>query len=172
MGSSHRIRPSRRMRQQTAFDYATKSDADRWIGKEHYGLARDYPGGRRRNFRVSSAWTDPKPPPLSCRICCSAKGEISTGPNCMEQILFHGFCLLYGFTHRGLRVVSTAKEYRAYAAECMDSARDAGSDVERDNYLQMAADWLQAATMAEMPIPHANKQGSLHVGRRSQCSPR
>ena len=54
--------------------------------------------------------------------------------------------------------MSTAKEYRAYAAECMDSARDATSDVERDTYLQMAANWLQAATVAEMPIPPANKQ--------------
>jgi hypothetical protein len=54
--------------------------------------------------------------------------------------------------------VSTAKEYRAYAAECMESARNAGSDIEQDTFLQMAADWLQAATMAEMPIPPTNKQ--------------
>jgi len=46
--------------------------------------------------------------------------------------------------------VSLAKEYRAYAAECMDWARNAKSDVERDRFLTMASAWLRAAAISEL----------------------
>jgi hypothetical protein len=42
-----------------------------------------------------------------------------------------------------------AKEYRAYAIECLDSAKVAKSDSERDTFIRMAQDWLRAAALAE-----------------------
>ena len=56
------------------------------------------------------------------------------------------------------RVVSTAKEYRTYAAECMDWAKNAKSDVERDTFLEMAKSWLQAAAMSEWAGRRATDQ--------------
>ena len=46
--------------------------------------------------------------------------------------------------------MSMAKEYRAYAAECMDWAKNAKSDVERDRFLTMASAWLRAAAISEL----------------------
>ena len=46
-------------------------------------------------------------------------------------------------------VVTTAKEYRKYAAECLESAKEAKSDSDRDTYLAMATAWLRAAALAE-----------------------
>ena len=50
----------------------------------------------------------------------------------------------------GVLVVSLAKEYRAYAAECMDWAKNTKSDVDRDRFLTMASAWLRAAAISEM----------------------
>jgi len=47
------------------------------------------------------------------------------------------------------RVVTTAKEYRDYAAECMEWAKTATTDADREIFLQMAASWLKAASLAE-----------------------
>jgi hypothetical protein len=46
-------------------------------------------------------------------------------------------------------VATTAKEFRAYAAECMEAAKTANTDEEREAFLQMAMDWLRAASLAE-----------------------
>jgi hypothetical protein len=47
--------------------------------------------------------------------------------------------------------MTTAKEYRGYAIECLDSAKTANSDEERNGFLQMAQTWLQAAAQLEGP---------------------
>jgi hypothetical protein len=41
-----------------------------------------------------------------------------------------------------------ADEYRAYEAECMQWARSAKSDREREIFLQMAQTWFEAARIA------------------------
>jgi hypothetical protein len=46
-------------------------------------------------------------------------------------------------------VATTAKEFRAYAAECMEAAKIAKTDEEREAFLRMATDWLRAASLAE-----------------------
>jgi hypothetical protein len=43
----------------------------------------------------------------------------------------------------------SAEEYRAFAKECMDWARTAKSDRERDIFEQMALTWTQAAERHE-----------------------
>jgi hypothetical protein len=45
--------------------------------------------------------------------------------------------------------VATAKEYRAYAAECLEAAKAAKTDEEREAFLHMATNWLRAASLAE-----------------------
>lgn len=50
----------------------------------------------------------------------------------------------------GARIVSSAKECRANASECLDLARKAKSDAERDTFMKMAATWLRAAVVAEL----------------------
>jgi len=51
----------------------------------------------------------------------------------------------------------TAKEYRSYAAECMEWAKTARSDQERNTFLEMAKTWLQAATVADRAsLPSVN----------------
>ena len=71
-----------------------------------------------------------------------------------ELALFHGISLVVRFCKsdegRWERVVSMAKEYRAYAAECMVWAEGAKSDAERDRFLEMAKAWLQAAAVSEL----------------------
>jgi hypothetical protein len=54
--------------------------------------------------------------------------------------------------------MSLAKEYRAYAAEYMDRAKNAKSDVERETFLEMTKTWLQAAAMAEWVGRQTNDQ--------------
>jgi hypothetical protein len=41
--------------------------------------------------------------------------------------------------------MTTAFEYRQYARECMDSARDATSEAARTQFLDIAKLWLTAA---------------------------
>jgi hypothetical protein len=45
--------------------------------------------------------------------------------------------------------MTTAKDFRAYAAECMEAAKAAETDGEREALLQMATDWLRAASLSE-----------------------
>jgi hypothetical protein len=52
--------------------------------------------------------------------------------------------------------MSSAKEYREYATECMEWAKSAKTDQERDIFLQMAKSWMEAALIAggrEAPPP-------------------
>jgi hypothetical protein len=49
---------------------------------------------------------------------------------------------------RGICVVSSADEYRAYADECLGWARTAKSDREREIFIQMGQTWLAAAVRA------------------------
>jgi hypothetical protein len=49
----------------------------------------------------------------------------------------------------GTCVVSSAKELRANADECLDWARTARTDRERQIFLQMARAWLEAASRRE-----------------------
>jgi hypothetical protein len=48
----------------------------------------------------------------------------------------------------GARVVSAAEQYREFAQECMDWAKTAKTDRERDIFLQMAKTWFAAAIRA------------------------
>ena len=59
--------------------------------------------------------------------------------------------------------MATAKEYRAYAVECMEAAKTAKTDKEREAFLQMAADWLRAASIAE---PMTSKRLSVSPSAR------
>jgi hypothetical protein len=45
-------------------------------------------------------------------------------------------------------VMTTKKEYREYADECLGWAKPAKSDKEREIFLQMAQTWLEAAYRA------------------------
>jgi hypothetical protein len=44
--------------------------------------------------------------------------------------------------------MSSAKEFRKYADECMGWAKTARSNQEREIFLQMARTWMQAAVLA------------------------
>ena len=56
--------------------------------------------------------------------------------------------------------MTTATQYRDYAQECIDSARDAKSDAVRQQFLDLAKLWLTAAERADnrsapqLPIKH------------------
>ena len=57
-----------------------------------------------------------------------------------------------------VRIVTTPKEYRENADECLAWAKTAKSDRERGIFLQMAQTWLQAAKLAEIrQAPHDPK---------------
>jgi hypothetical protein len=62
--------------------------------------------------------------------------------------------------------VSSAKEYRAYGAECMEWAKTAKSDSERDTFLEMATSWLQAAAIAELASRPSNDQAPIANTKR------
>jgi hypothetical protein len=69
------------------------------------------------------------------------------------------------------RVVSASKEFRDYADECLDWARTAKSEQERDIYLRMARTWFAAAVQADLrdrpqrtPPPEAIKPDSAGAG--------
>jgi hypothetical protein len=62
---------------------------------------------------------------------------------------FSGRILVQTHGVRGRRIVATAKEYRAYAAECMEAAKTAKTEEEREAFLEMATNWLRAASLAE-----------------------
>jgi hypothetical protein len=44
--------------------------------------------------------------------------------------------------------MSSAQEYRQFAEECVDWAKKAATDAERETFLKMAEDWLRAAGIA------------------------
>jgi ribosomal protein L17 len=44
--------------------------------------------------------------------------------------------------------MSSAQEYRQFAEECVDWAKKATTDAERETFLKMAEDWLRAAAIA------------------------
>jgi hypothetical protein len=46
--------------------------------------------------------------------------------------------------------MSSAKEYREFARECMDWARTARSEQERAIFTQMAQTWIEAAARIEL----------------------
>ncbi len=54
--------------------------------------------------------------------------------------------------------MASAKQYREYADECLKWAKEAQSDEYREALIQLAQDWLLAATKAEPPtkIPIGN----------------
>ena len=47
----------------------------------------------------------------------------------------------------------SAKEYRAFADECMGWAKTARTDKERQIFVEMAGTWLRAAALAERTNP-------------------
>jgi hypothetical protein len=44
--------------------------------------------------------------------------------------------------------MSTYDEFRKYASECLESAKNASNEEERVTYLDMAEHWLRAAVLA------------------------
>ena len=66
--------------------------------------------------------------------------------------------------------MTTAKEYRKYAAESLESAKEAKSDSDRDAYFEMATAWLRAAALADpisitnATIPTASEQTASDDG--------
>jgi hypothetical protein len=52
-------------------------------------------------------------------------------------------------TRRGDRVMDSAKHYRDYAEDCLNWAKTAKSDQERETFERMAQTWLEAAMRAE-----------------------
>ena len=52
-------------------------------------------------------------------------------------------------TFVGERIVETAREFQAFADECLDWAKTAKSDREREIFLNMAETWIRAAILAE-----------------------
>jgi hypothetical protein len=47
--------------------------------------------------------------------------------------------------------MSSAKEFREFARECLDWARTAKSEHERTTFMQMAQTWIEAASRLEFP---------------------
>jgi hypothetical protein len=56
----------------------------------------------------------------------------------------------------GERAVSSAKEFREYADECLGWAKTAKSAKESRTFLQMAQAWLEAADLSETEPPAAD----------------
>ncbi len=48
--------------------------------------------------------------------------------------------------------MSSPREYRDRVTECMERAKTTNSDAERNTYLEMAKEWLEAAVQADIPI--------------------
>jgi hypothetical protein len=64
--------------------------------------------------------------------------------------------------------MTTGKEYREFADECLRSATEAESEKERQLYLDMARDWTLAAIRAEgLAIP----SGEFEVDNSDQVAP-
>jgi hypothetical protein len=69
--------------------------------------------------------------------------------------------------------MTTATEYRQYAQECMQSAREAQSDPVRKQFLDLAKLWMTAAeridAQSALPKPISKLDG--HAPPRSAVSP-
>jgi ribosomal protein L17 len=58
--------------------------------------------------------------------------------------------------------MTSAKEYRQYAEECLTWAKQAKTDSERETLLKMAEDWLRAAAIehnANAPVSPTRSGG-------------
>jgi hypothetical protein len=55
--------------------------------------------------------------------------------------------------------MSTPDDFRRYAGECLESAKRAGSDIERKRFLELAKLWMTAASQLDdgMSVPLAPK---------------
>ncbi len=49
--------------------------------------------------------------------------------------------------------MTTAQDYRRYAEECLRWAREAKTDIERQQLLEIANTWIQAAAMENGKLP-------------------
>ena len=67
----------------------------------------------------------------------------------------------------GRVIVSSSKQYREFADECLDWARTARSDRERRIFLQMAETWLQAADLADQRERRQAGTGDARTPHRS-----
>jgi hypothetical protein len=62
----------------------------------------------------------------------------------------------------------SAKEYREYAAECMDWARSARTDQERDTFIQIAKTWLNATLVSEMKTGPVKRNAKPDADKATQ----
>jgi hypothetical protein len=55
------------------------------------------------------------------------------------------------------RIMSTPDEFRRYAGECLESAKNATDDIARTRFLELAKMWMTAASQldAGMSVPLA-----------------
>jgi hypothetical protein len=64
--------------------------------------------------------------------------------------------------------MTTAAEFRHYAIECIESAREAATDQIRGQFLDLAVLWLKAASriaeLPEMPLHKAGMDGQRPSG--------
>lgn len=56
--------------------------------------------------------------------------------------------------------MTTATQYRQYARECMDSARDATSEPARTQFLEIAKLWLTAAARVDTRLTSSKRTKS------------
>lgn len=62
--------------------------------------------------------------------------------------------------------MTTAAEYRSYAQECMQSARDANEDAVRVQFLELAQLWMLAAQKLDGKNPFVDGHDSdLPIGK-------
>ena len=69
----------------------------------------------------------------------------------------------------GARVLPS-NEFRAFADECLDWAKSATSDSDRDIFLQMAHAWFEAATRSEVGPTEADRARHDVITRLAQIS--
>jgi hypothetical protein len=69
----------------------------------------------------------------------------------------------------GARVLPS-NEFRAFANECLDWAKSARSDSERDIFLQMAQAWVEAATRSEVGPTEVDRARHNVINRLAQIS--
>jgi hypothetical protein len=69
----------------------------------------------------------------------------------------------------GARVLPS-NEFRAFANECLDWAKSARSDSERDIFLQMAQAWVEAAMRSEVGPTEVDRARHNVINRLAQIS--
>ena len=62
----------------------------------------------------------------------------------------------------------SARDFRQYADECLDSAKTAKSDKDRRSFLQLAETWLKAAAQSETANMRGRRPSDL---KPSTCWP-